>query len=445
MKIKEVRELPYGRLLKLIQVYILFTLLLFFFGPISWTNTNDGLIAFLVLAYLFAFSLGYKKGAYSSLKDSKHKMTREDNVIKWIKVLVVLSIIYSILYIFRYGKSFSISEIINNTFLNLMNPAQKYAETHSGALEGNQLFGGGFLSLIVTFSGPITIPAIMLPIVYFEKLELRYKILSIFGMVLQFAGKTVVGTNAALFDLGIFVIAAFFIRIETKRKPKNKIRKGNMKTIILIILLLVGLLAFFTNNIGQRTNTTFAFPTIRPNRYMADSAILKFVPQFLHPTLAFLTVYLCEGYYGMSLALQLEWIPTFGAGFSSFIRNNLEELFNINLIQYSYQGRAEVFGWGANRNWHTAYTWFANDVSFIGVIFIMYIIGWLVIRTFRDSVENKNPFAIVLFGILIMQILFLSSNNKIFADSVTFITFWLFLIMWKFTKKFNQYREENVY
>ena len=125
----------------------------------------------------------------------------------------------------------------------------------------------------------------------------------------------------------------------------------------------------------------------------------------------------------MALALSLDWIPTWGTGFSSFIRNNLQELFNIDLIKFSYQGRAEKFGWGANRNWHTGYTWFANDVSFIGVIFLMFIIGWLLARMYKDSVENRNPFACVIFGIMLMQVLFLSCNNKIFADASTFITF----------------------
>ena len=443
MRIKGLKKAPYSGLLRLIQCYILFTFLLFLIGPITWQNDNDFLLSVLMLAYLAALTMGYRFGARKKLRQSRHRLLLDVNLIKITKILIWLGIIYSVIYILRYGRTFSVSQIIQDTIYNLLNPADKYAETQAGAMENANLLGGGFLSLVVTFSGPITIPAAMLPILYFQKLPRSYKILGIFGIILQMVGGVIAGTNEGVFDIVIFVMAAILIKM--KKKPLIKRRKGNWKAIILLSLLLIGLLSFFTNNIGQRTAANFAFPTIGVNKYNSDAAILNFVPLFLQPTLAYLTVYLCEGYYGMALALKLEWIPTWGTGFSSFIRNNLEELLNVDLIQYSYQGRAEIFGWGANRNWHTAYTWFANDVSFIGVILIMFIIGWLISRTYRDAVENQNPFACMLFGILLMQILFLSANNKIFASSTTFIPFWLFLFLWKFTKNVNQIKTGLAY
>ena len=429
------RNIAYKRLLKLIQIYIFFTLGLFLFGPIVWVNDNNYLLIFFIVVYVIFLSMGYKKGMKRFLRKSTLPIFKTKNMIKVIKFIIVLSIIYSFLFIFRYGKTFSISEIINNTLQNILNPASQYAKTHQGAMESADLMGGGVLAMIVTFSGILTIPAIVLPVVYFKELTKFYKFLACFGIMLQVAGKTIIGTNEGIFDIGIIFISGIMI-INARNLNKSRRKKRiNFRLFFVIGIIIALLLSFFTNNINQRTGATFAFPTIGNNYYNLEATILKFIPKNLEATLAYLTVYLCEGYYGMALALKLWWVPTFGTGFSSFIRNNLQEAFGINLIQYSYQGRAEIFGWGANRNWHTAYTWFANDVSFLGVPIIMFLIGWLLIRTYRDSVENKNPFSCVLFGILLIQILFLSANNKIFASATTFIPFWLFLILWKITKR----------
>ena len=435
MKHVRIYKNKYSNLLTYIQIYIAFTFFLFLFGPINWKSNNKLLMGGVLFAYVLFLTLGYRYGAKCKLYKSAHPLLSEYNIIKITKIIVWISIVYSIFYIFRYGRTFSISSIINNTINNFINPAAQYAKTHhQGSMTDPNLLGGGFMSLIVTFSGPLTIPAVVLPILYFDKLSFAYKIISIFGIVLQVFGAVIAGTNEGLFNIGIYIISVILILRQRKRKLKRK--KKSFVSFIFIGILLIGLLAFFTNNISQRTGDTFLFPTIGINKYDRTAPILQFIPQFLQPTLAYLTVYLCEGYYGMSLALGMEWIPTFGTGFSSFIRNNIEELLGVNLIQYSYQGRIEkLYGWGANKNWHTAYTWFANDVSFFGVALIMFIIGFLIIRSFRDSVENGNPFACVLFSILMMQIFFLSANNKIFASPTTFITFWLFWFLWWLTKR----------
>ncbi len=427
----------YKKLLKLVQFYIFSTLLLFLCGPISWQNDNNEWIISLVIVYTLALSIGYRLGMSRPIKKAGSYFFQENNVVKMIKKIIWCSIFYSLLFIVRYGKTFSISEIINNMVFNIINPALKYAETHEGAMSGGGLLGGSILSAVVTFSGLITIPAIILPIIYYEEIPHKYKILGILGIMLQVISKTIIGTNEGIFDIGILIITAVLISNTRNKNIANleKIKKkGNIITFFFIGIIVILLLTFFTNNINQRTGATYLFPTIGINWYDYNAPILQFVPEFFESTLAYLTVYLCEGYYGMALALKLDWVPTWGTGFSSFIRNNLQELFDINLIQYSYQGRAEIFGWGANRNWHTAYTWFANDVSFFGVVVIMFLIGWLLIQTYKDSVENRNPFSAVVFGIILIQILFLSANNKIFASSTTFIPFWIYLFLWKATK-----------
>ena len=282
------------------------------------------------------------------------------------------------------------------------------------------------------------VSSIPLTVIYYSKLSRYYKLLAIINIVFQVAVKFLGGANEGIFDIGIYIIVSIYIKIQVYPSKKiNKKRKMKLSTAVLVVVIISILLNFFTRNIGGRTAQSFAFPTIFPNHYDNNALILEFIPNYFHETLAYLTVYLCEGYYGLSLATTLDWIPNWGSGYSSFIRNNLQELFNIDILQYSYQGRAERFGWGATKNWHTAYTWFANDVSFLGVPIIMFIFGWLLAKVYKDSSINKNPYAIILTCLLMLQVFYLPANSKLFNQPATFMLFWISLMLWIGTKKRN--------
>lgn len=88
----------------------------------------------------------------------------------------------------------------------------------------------------------------------------------------------------------------------------------------------------------------------------------------------------------------------------------------------SYQVRiSEVYNWGALRNFHTAYTFWANDVSFIGVILIMFVLGYMFAKCYRASILRQSKSAIIMMPLLVTMIFYLPANNKVFVQPASML------------------------
>ena len=106
------------------------------------------------------------------------------------------------------------------------------------------------------------------------------------------------------------------------------------------------------------------------------------------------TNYLTQGYYGMSLCLREEWLPTLGVGNSKGLMD-LVEAFK-DTYKRTFQWRITKYGWDDNVQWHSMYSWFANDLGFWGTISVMFILGILLSTLYKDYLEANNPYAMVL-------------------------------------------------
>ena len=101
---------------------------------------------------------------------------------------------------------------------------------------------------------------------------------------------------------------------------------------------------------------------------------------------------------------------------------------------------ATDFGWEYGINWHTVYTWFACDVWWIGVFIIMFLMGFLLAKIYKDAYDNRNPISIGLLAIMFMFTIYIPANSYIFADSDTFISFFFYLfILLYFNRKKTQF------
>ena len=139
--------------------------------------------------------------------------------------------------------------------------------------------------------------------------------------------------------------------------------------------------------------------------------------------------YLSQGYYGMSQALTVDWTPMYGLGNSMFVVDMVSDhIYDID--QYTYQVKLEPMGWDSDVRWHSMYTWVANDVSFYGVILIMFLIGGLFGMMFKDAVVNKNPWARVSIFFYILMLVFIPCNNQVAQSNETLCPFILITLIW---------------
>ena len=91
-------------------------------------------------------------------------------------------------------------------------------------------------------------------------------------------------------------------------------------------------------------------------------------------------------------------------------------------------------GWDSDIQWHSMYTWLANDVSFFGVILVMLVIGLLFGAMFRDAITTANPFAKISIFYFILMMLFIPCNNQIAQKADTLFSFILVVACWLISK-----------
>jgi hypothetical protein len=105
------------------------------------------------------------------------------------------------------------------------------------------------------------------------------------------------------------------------------------------------------------------------------------------------------------------------------------------LADRSYTSRLHNGGvWHKSQFWHTTYTWFASDVSFPGVIVLLFIFGRLVAQTWLDAVVTANPFAVTFFTICCTMIYYFPTQNIVLGFPEGYTGFVGTLILWRFTR-----------
>lgn len=424
--------------MKYIQLYLVFVGILYFVGPIEWKSNNNILLFGLIGAYQLALYLGYKFTFKPNEKNRIEHIQADQWFINNLKYICVFTIIISILLYIRNSNNIPFRQLITN-IVNFDMSSLYQVTSKAKLIASSDKFGGKILAYISTLSGPLFVALIPLVMLYWKRVNKISKALSLSAIFVYVMTNLLTGTNEVVFNIFMYATVVLLIKMQVSPQKNKTIKKKRVKLLPIILIIFVFMI-FFTKNMTARTYGSYNLP-ISINTLDMDKWYIHFLPTRFQALLVYLSIYLCQGYYGMSLALRLPWVPTYFSGSSSFLRSNIEEIFRINISRYTYQSRAEVFGWYSGLNWHSAYTWLANDFHWFGVVFIMLLLGAFIGSIYKDSLETKNPIAIILLCIIFPGILFLTANNIVFAQPTTFMAFWFYLIIWLYQRhkqKHNQ-------
>ena len=104
-------------------------------------------------------------------------------------------------------------------------------------------------------------------------------------------------------------------------------------------------------------------------------------------------------------------------------------LTGLDLSVLTYQTRICATGLVAPGAFQSAFAYFANDLSFVGVIFLMLICGYYLCTVLKEAIVDEDPISITLIYMLFLGILNISCLNYMLAFSNMFVGFWgLFLV-----------------
>lgn len=422
--------------------YLLLTLVIYRLCPYDWPTNKPALFFGLNLCYIAALCLGYFIGQRHRLGVSwiRWDEDRTEQLIKWVSIGVIINCVMYTIYIFRdYGYSIpNFIELAKDLMDGIQNPGAGY-RAHLQRLQtinGADVLGGSVYTVINLLWSFVQYPIIILAMLYFRRMKWYGKVGAVFYLVLVVLFYTSIGTNIQFFHVFLLIALPVILSLFDHSFHKTLNKRILIRSISLLLVGLLLVAFFFAWMMESRSAAAgydideYEIEGLRPNISYSENSSQQ--PSKLTNLWISFSSYLTQGYYGMSLALDKCWTPMFGFGSSMFIIDLISKNF-FDIDQYTYQVKLEP-AWDSDVRWHSMYTWIANDVSFYGVVVVMFVFGLLFGMMFKDAVVNRNPLAKASMFFFILMLVFIPCNHQIAQSSITWFPFWLLCILWLIVK-----------
>lgn len=405
----------YNFVWKIYCIYIIISVLLCIFGPWKYQNF-DFISKFYVTLYMAFFLLlvaccckiafRYHIKGYSI---GKWKISG----IKLLRYLVVISFLVSTLYL--------VSNIQSNGFnTSFSSLAQSVASTY---LERNdRVQYTPMLKIYILLNGFFYISVVAV-ILYKRYFSLLYRLLILLTIIEELINNTFyIGSNIGFARIFLLLaITTFFLMY---KKGKKIDFRSFMK--FAVAFFVFGFL--ISTFIYERIELVGSFFLL--NDIDEENFIFYILPQELAYAVSLGISYLTQGYYGLSLCLQLPFDSCYGLGSSFAIRHIFEDMMGISDILTYPEKIERLYGIPAFAKWHTIFPWLASDFTFAGALLIMGMIAMVWGRTLKDGLVTGNVFSITLFYWLTIIMLFVPANNQVFQTTTTMGAFIISFFMW---------------
>lgn len=412
------------------QGYLSLTVFVFAFGPWPWPVPDPVILYVFLLAAQFALWIGYRSGLKSH-SSSYYGPWKIDNLITISLVTNLIWILPN--YMLRMGLSkISVANIVTSISTGVLDPGAMY-EARMEAL--TSVVETSFLNYTTQLISPILWLLVPLAIVYWSRLNWTKRSLFLLFVVTDLLTWVAMGTNKGIAD---YVLLVPWLAVAAHPEIIQKIRI--FKVIRIFIYLAIALLlltSYFT--IGQRTRGGGEIPFYDRSANIAIDNH-NWMVRFLRPAgqgaVAAITSYMVQGYYGLALALTEPFDTTYGVGNSHYYTGIVESFLGQGSISdKTYPAKIEKYGWDRFGRWQSVYTWIASDVSFPGAIVVVFLIGRLFGMVWLDVLHRVNPFAVALFGLLVIMLFYFPANNQVLAFSRSANAFWVVFFAWIVTRR----------
>ena len=434
-------SISYNAPIIFLQCYLILTLIIFQFGPINYKVTDPFLFWMLILSYHLCFLLGYIV-AFKLKKPKKIEKPVELAASSDIKIFYFVLALAVISSLISFKGIKSIYDLINPVFWiesainGILFPGDAYNEKMSRVLtntDGNKLLN--IFLFFIAFSKILIVP---FTVFFWSRLNKFIKVIALFITLLPLLSSLSNGTNKGVFDFVILYSSSLVVYFLYHKNNFNNYFFYSRKFFLIIISIsLIGALSFFGSSMSSRGGSLRYIETQDPlgNISIQQETVDKSKNSAYYYTYAWLGSYIVQGYYGFSLALEKEFNTTYGFGNSIFIRRNVEGLLGIDLNKKTFQNKINDW-WGESRQWHSFYSYMANDFHFVGVGVVCFLLSFIMGNIWFSFLDTGNLYAGAMMCIFAIMIIFIPANNQIFGflDGISAF-FWVYILWFFSTKK----------
>lgn len=404
------------------------TLFIYVAGPIRWIdswNIAEFLTILLLVLYFLAFAAGYlfhsRKNSLKSIQQTN--LSDTDVWKKILRVAIWINLFLTVTNAQIYSSTTDIFSLFGQAIKGIISPSVVYYGKDASSRMGS------IAVWITFFYSPIMYITMFLSVFKFTLLEKKEKIAVVFTFVTEMARWLSVGTNKGLFDIlllfltFLLVFCMHFIGRKECMTEKNKIVLKRFAIIVLVALLLF--FFFFSIAISSRVNGAY-----EEERY--SSFPYNLIPRGMRFFVDKAVFYLTHGYNNMARIIEnCEFKWTFGFGNSRFAMQVVNMVLGIDLTNRTYPYQLQNYGVDPLVNWHSAYSWIASDITFVGIIALMFLAGYYMCGLAHDVINHVDPVAMALLYLMIMMVTNASCTNYVLAYTNGFSGFWgLVCIRW---------------
>lgn len=400
-------------------------------APFSLQLDNPFLVFCYVLLNTIFFCVGYRLigvRAPSSLSEGPHLKT----VRQVIRIGFWLALLLLPFSIFIYtGKSiFDIASVLdqNAVYASLGEVFEEESTTRK------------LLSLIRALAAPLTIAVIPLAAFYWSQIGTGTRSFAIGTVLTYLLFSAFRGTDKESGDLIILSLSgilarAAFLKTRGKKVSRRSIVMGASFVAAIISLFVI----LFVFRKSERLGGFVGFclygdvACFEPTNSSEFGDIVSF-------GVAIFSAYFVQGYYGLSLALPLDYEWTYGIGHSQPLQTIAGLFVDTGPIYDSgLLAQLQTVGWHDRFVWSSIFPSLASDVTLLGIPILFLFIGNLYGRSWTTAVSKGRPDAIVLFALLTILVLYIPANNQIAQSfDLYFATvFWLITFI---TRKYKDVR-----
>jgi hypothetical protein len=246
------------------------------------------------------------------------------------------------------------------------------------------------------------------------------------------------GTDREFADLFIVVGSTLFVLMGRQSQVGGRvlalIKRYWLPAVLLALFVWVAIGLFTdrkTSRLGGYENRVVVCANSSRICADIDAPLIAWMPTEQRFATSLFVLSSASGFYGLSLGMEQDFQPSWGFGHSPAAMAVADLVAGKDSVRpKTYTFRNTFQGWSDENYWSTLILWLANDVGFVGAVFVLALIGFVWGRAWRDATRRKSDPAAVMFCLVMIMIAYLPANNQVFALYEGYTVFAVWLIIW---------------
>ncbi len=423
--------------IRLTLFYVAATLFVFAFGPFDWPVDNWLILLGFMAAVMLALWLGFRFAlARPAAAGSCHPSCDP-----WRQIILFGSAM-SVIILFVAAPVYT-----GRMPWEVLSALGDQGAAYDAMQDQLELTAGarGPVALARILTWPLVFAVIPLGVLHWRELRAGWRMLVLTTLGSIAVSSILRGTDREIADLMAMIGSASAVLVARTMVHEGLVLRKllyrfRLAAVVGLALIAVAGALFIQRKEERAANTT----TLCVAQSQQEPA--GFCADFDHPWFALLglddwqryalsmaAAYFSQGYYGLSLALDLpEFRSTRGLGNAPFAMAAYTSLTgDETLYQNSYTFRLREAGWSDEHEWSTMFPWLANDISFPAVPLLMLLIGAGFGASWRDAVFSRDDRAAVVFAVFAIMMGYLPANSQVTLAPDHLFALVVWFLLWR--------------